>query len=573
MDYRLITDQKNGAYLEIELSDYSLISNPLLNKGMAFSYDERLEFNLLGLIPPYVSNLEGQKERSYLAFQSKPTPLEKYVYLRDLQDSNEILFYSLLIEHLEEMLPIVYTPTVGLGCQQFSHVYRRPRGIYIAYPYRDQIDKILANPRFDKVKVIVVSDGERILGLGDQGAGGMGIPIGKLALYSACAGIFPAATLPIILDTGTNNQELLNDPLYIGWRHERIRGQDYDDFIQRFVEAVQKRFPHVLLQWEDFAQMNANPILERYRNQICTFNDDIQGTAAVAYGVLLAAIQVTQVPWRDQRIVIVGAGSAGVGISNLLKHEMMRHGTNEHEVKRQFYLIDRQGLLIDDMPLLDFQKGYARGREELKAWTYRDPANLSLLEVIKNVKPTILIGVSGQPGIFNEEIVQEMAKHVARPIIFPLSNPTNRAEATPESLLKWTNGKAIIGTGTPFADVTIDGRKRRIDQTNNCYIFPGLGLGVIATKSERVTETMFMRAAEALADISPSKLDVNANLLPPLDEIREVSLKVATAVATEALDAGLAKFKPSVSIEAYLRKYMWQPHYLPYKRVMKLEKS
>lgn len=569
MDYKLITNSDKGAYLEIELADYALISNPLLNKGMAFSYEERVDFDLLGLIPPYVSDLKGQKERSYLAFNSKPTPLEKYIYLRDLQDSNEILFYSLLIDHLEEMLPIVYTPTVGLSCQQFSHVYRRPRGIYIAYPYRDQIDKILSNPRFDKVKVIVVSDGERILGLGDQGAGGMGIPIGKLALYSACAGIFPAATLPILLDTGTNNQELLNDPLYIGWRHERVRGKEYDDFIEAFVTAVKKRFPHVLLQWEDFAQLNANPILEKYKNEICTFNDDIQGTAAVAYGVLLAAINLTQTTWESQRIVIVGAGSAGIGISEFLKYEMIKNGLPEEQAKKRFYLVDRNGLLVNDMALLEFQKAYARLREEVFIWKEVKKDNIELLDVVKNVKPTILIGVSGQPGIFSEEIIREMASHVERPIIFPLSNPTSRAEATPENLLKWTDGRAIISTGTPFADVMQNGILKRVDQTNNCYIFPGLGLGVIAVKAERVTTSMFMRAAKALATISPSLNDPKANLLPPLDDIREISLQVAVAVAEEAIKLGLAKFIPPVSIQTYLRKYMWDPHYLPYQRVRK----
>lgn len=570
MDYKLITDGPNGPYLEIELADYGLTSNPLLNKGMAFTYAEREAFDLLGLIPPYESDLTSQQERSYLAFQSKPTPLEKYIYLRDLQDSNEILFYSLLINHLEEMLPIVYTPTVGLGCQQFSHVYRRPRGIFIAYPYHNQIDKILANPRFDKVKVIVVSDGERILGLGDQGAGGMGIPIGKLALYSACAGIFPGATLPILLDTGTNNQELLNDPLYVGWRHERIRGKEYDDFLDAFVTAVKKRFPHVLLQWEDFAQLNANPLLDRYQDQLCTFNDDIQGTAAVAYAVLLAAVKVTGIPWKDQRIVIVGAGSAGVGISNLLKNEIVANGLSEQDAREKFYLVDRNGLLMEGMPLLDFQQPYARHHNHVANWQRSQETIITLEDVIKNVKPTILIGVSGQPGIFTEAIVKEMAAHVKRPIIFPLSNPPNRCEATPENLLKWTNGRAIISTGSPFADVMRDGELYRIDQTNNCYIFPGLGLGLIAVKSNRVTTNMFMCAAKALAKMSPAVSNPNTNLLPSLSLIREISLQVGVAVAEEAIKEGHATFIPPVPITDYLRKYMWQPHYLPYKRVSKL---
>jgi malate dehydrogenase (oxaloacetate-decarboxylating) len=567
MDYKLIYTEADQTCLEVSATDYSLIANPLLNKGMAFSHAEREAFNLLGLIPPYIADLASQRERSYLAFSSKPSNLGKYIYLRDLQDSNETLFYSVLLYNLEEMLPIVYTPTVGLGCEQFSHVYRRPRGIFIAYPYKDQIDKILSNPRFDKVKVVVVSDGERILGLGDQGAGGMGIPIGKLALYSACAGIYPAATLPILLDTGTNNPDLIKDPLYVGWRHERIRGKDYEEFIASFVSAIKKRWPHVLLQWEDFAQLNANPILQRYRDQLCTFNDDIQGTAAVVCGALLAAIQVTKKTLAEQRIVIVGAGSAGIGISHLITREMMHNGMSEREARACFYLIDKHGLLIEGMELLDFQQPYARKRREVAHWHLKKANGISLQEVVKNVKPTLLLGVSGQHGIFSEAIVREMAAHVERPIIFPLSNPPNRCEATPQDLMQWTQGKAIISTGSPYPDVLRNGKPSRIDQTNNCYIFPGLGLGVIAVKSKRVTENMFIQAAKALADLSPAKNDPYANLLPPLARIREVSLHVAIAVAKEAIAENLAGFIPPIPIEQYLYQYMWVPRYLPYKKV------
>src|SRR5579885_500402 len=355
MDYQLEKDNDGKPYLKVALTDYALMANSLLNKGMAFTKEERETFGLMGLLPPHVSDIATQRERSYLAVKSKPNNLEKYIYLRDLQDSNETLFYNLVNHHIEELLPIVYTPTVGLGCQRFSHVYRRPRGVFIAYPNRHDMDKILANPRFDKVKAIVVSDGERILGLGDQGAGGMGIPIGKLALYTSCGGIHPASTRPVLLDTGTNNADLRHDPLYIGWRHERVRGEDYDKFIDEFVTAVKKRFPHVLLQWEDFAQINANPILERYRDQICTFNDDIQGTAAVAAGTLFAAIHVTGMNLRDQRIVVAGAGSAGCGISKLIMHAMMDAGLSREEAKNRFFLIDRPGLLLDNMPdLLPF---------------------------------------------------------------------------------------------------------------------------------------------------------------------------------------------------------------------------
>jgi malate dehydrogenase (oxaloacetate-decarboxylating) len=565
MDFEFAVDNSGKPYLKVFLSGYALLTNPLLGKGTAFPYAEREAFGLLGLVPPCETTLAIQRTRSYETFHSKPSEIEKYVYLRDLQDSNETLFYRLLYEHISELMPIVYTPTVGLGCQRFSHIYRRPRGVFISYPDRPRIDQIFAHPRFDKVKVIVVSDGERILGLGDQGVGGMGIPIGKLALYSACAGIYPAYTLPILLDSGTDNQELLQDPMYLGWQHERIRGADYDEFIDAFVSATQKRFPHVLIQWEDFAQANANPILERYRNQICTFNDDIQGTAAIAVGTLLAAINVTGVPLREQRIVVVGAGSAGCGISNLLLKMMIEDGLPENEARKHFFLIDKSGLLLDHMPdLLSFQKPFAQNQYEIEHWKCTHKNQITLHDVIAHAHPTLLIGVSGQPGVFNEPVVREMATHVKHPVIFPLSNPTNRSEATPADLLKWSDNRAIIGTGSPFENVMKNGKSVRIDQTNNCYIFPGIGLGLIAVKAKRVTDNMFIAAAKALAACSPARFDRDANLLPPLSEIRQVSLQVALAVAKEAIDSGLAE--PQSELESTIRNLMWVPDYLPYKK-------
>lgn len=572
MDYELVLDENGKPYLEVSLSDFTLMGNSLLNKGMAFTAEERDEFGLLGLLPPHVADLTTQRERSYLAFKSKPSDLEKYLYLRDLQDSNETVFYSLLCKYIEELLPIVYTPTVGLGCERFSHVYRRPRGLYISYPYIHKVNEILSNSRFDKVKAIVVSDGERILGLGDQGAGGMGIPIGKLALYTACAGIYPASTLPILLDAGTNNTTLRNDPLYIGWRNERIRGDAYMDFIEAFVSAVKRRFPHVLLQWEDFAQMNANPILARYRDQLCTFNDDIQGTAAVAAGTLFAAINVTGVPLREQRIVVAGAGSAGCGISRLILQAMIEDGLPEEEARQRFYLVDQAGLLVDDMVGLQaFQKPFAQAKAAVTSWARdKESAGIELREVVRQVHPTLLIGVSGQGGIFTQEIVRDMAQHVARPIIFPLSNPTIKAEATPQDILAWTDNRALVGTGSPFAAVVKDGREFRVDQTNNCYIFPGMGLGLIATKITRVTDRMFMAAAKALADCSPTRKHPEANLLPPLRDIREVSTRVAIAVAKEGIKAGLAMIDTrNLDIEQHIASYIWEPAYLPYRRVEK----
>ncbi len=559
---------KNGQeYVETPFCDHALVTNPLLNKGMAFTEKERQAFDLHGLLPPHVATLEEQRERSYEAFKGKTSDIERYIYLRSLQDSNEVLFYSLLTTYVTEILPIVYTPTVGQGCQLFSEIYRRPRGVFISYPLRDHMDAILANTCFDDIEVIVVSDGERILGLGDEGAGGMGIPIGKLALYSACAGIHPVATLPILLDTGTNNQDLIHDPLYIGWKHARIRGKAYDDFIDEFVTAVKKRFPHVLLQWEDFAQQEANPLLERYRDKLLTFNDDIQGTAAIATGTLLSAVQVTGTALRDHRIVVLGGGSAGCGISNLMMKAMMDDGLSEREARARFFLVDREGLFVEGAAgLMAFQEKFCQSKRAVADWVCADPHHITLLDVVKNIHPTVLIGVSGQPGTFSEAVVREMAAHVSRPVIFPLSNPTSRSEAVPEDLIAWTNNQAVIGTGSPFPSVMRNGVSTRIDQTNNAYIFPGMGLGLIAVKATRVTDDLFMVAAKALAACSPSINNPVANLLPPLSDIREVSLKVALAVAKAAVAAGLAAPHTDSEVEKIVRDHVWNPVYLPYKR-------
>lgn len=560
------TDNKKK-YQEVGVTDYALLLNPILNKGTAFNSQERAEFKLLGLLPPEESSISQQQARSYEAFKSKKTDLEKYMYLRDLQDSNETLYYSLLCNHITEIMPIVYTPVVGEACQTFSHIYRRPRGIFIAYPYKDKIDEILANPRFDKVQAIVVSDGERILGLGDQGAGGMGIPIGKLALYCACSGIHPSSTLPILLDTGTNNSELINDPLYIGWRHERIRGKDYDDFIEAFIAALKKRFPHILLQWEDFALANATRLLEKYRNELCTFNDDVQGTATIATGTLLSAVHVTGIPLNKQRIVILGAGSAGCGIAELIVHAMVDDGLSESQARAQIYMVDRDGLLIEGMDnLLPFQQKLLKSKQEVADWDCHDNTMISLMDVVKNLHPNALLGVSGQVGLFKEEIIREMAAHVDKPIILPLSNPISHSEAIPSDLMIWTDNRAVIGTGSPFGNIVKNGQLFRVDQTNNVYIFPGIGLGLISVKAKKVTDKMFMVAAKALASCSPAQHDANANLLPPLTQVREVSYKIAFAVAKEAVRAELTDtFLSDEEIEECLKNNIWCPEYVDYK--------
>lgn len=560
----------NKKSININLCDYELILNPMLNKGTSFTKEERKDFNLYGLLPPHVETLEEQTKRCYQAYSNKDSDIEKYIYLRALQDTSEVLFYHLLITHITEMLPIVYTPTVGSGCEQFSEIYRHPRGLFISYTNQKNIDNMLSHPRFDSVEAIVVTDGERILGLGDQGVGGMGIPIGKLSLYTACAGIHPEATLPIVLDVGTNNQALINNPMYIGWRHERIRGKEYDDFVDAFVTAVKKRFPHVLLQWEDFAQINANPILARYRNQLCTFNDDIQGTAAVATGTLLAALPLTGIDLCDHKIAVLGAGSAGCGISSLLLQAMIDAGLSEETARSRFFLVDRYGLLTEDMPnLLPFQEKFCQAKSQIQTWQCHNKNVITLEDVIHNAHPTVLIGVSGQQGAFNEAMVKEMAAHVERPVIFPLSNPTNHSEATPDDLLKWTKNKAIIGTGSPFPPVSLKGKTKRIDQTNNSYIFPGMGLGIIASKASKVTDKMFMAAAKALAACSPSIQDPHSNLLPAMENIRHVSFQIALAVAREAQASGLANISGKHSLEELIQQKMWQPEFLPYKKAKK----
>jgi malate dehydrogenase (oxaloacetate-decarboxylating) len=550
--------------LEVPLRGHLLLERPLFNKGTAFTAEERRTFGLLGLLPPAEETLEEQVARAYEALGAKPTDLERHIYVRQLQDSNETLFYRLLIDHLAELMPIVYTPTVGLACEQFSHTFRRPRGLFISYPERDDVDAILENAASPQAEVIVVTDGERILGLGDQGAGGMGIPIGKLSLYTACGGIHPASTLPILLDVGTNNEDRLRDPLYVGWRHERISGDEYDAFIETFVRAVVKRFPHVLLQWEDFAQAHAGRLLDRYRDRLCTFNDDIQGTAAVTTGTLLAAVAACGSRLRDQRVAILGAGSAGCGVAEQLVAAMVDEVLPEAEARARFFLIDRQGLLHDGLEgLRPFQRKLAQPADRVAPWRSAEGQPIGLLDVVTHARPTILIGTSGQPGTFSERVVRAMAGYAEHPIIFPLSNPTSRAEATPADLIAWTDGNALIATGSPFDPVRYGGRRFEIAQCNNSYVFPGLGLGVLASGARRVSDAMFMAAARSLAACSPASRDPAAPLLPPLAESRRLSRTIALAVAAAAQREGLAEIRPEKEVERLIDARMWEPRYLP----------
>ncbi len=558
---------KASPYVETALSGYELLNDPLLNKGTAFTEDERDAFDLHGLLPPHVAELDYQVKRRLDAFRGLGSDLQRYVFLRGLQDSNETLFYALLTRNIEEMMPIVYTPTVGLGCELFSHIFRKPRGLFLSIPHKDLIRRILGHPRYDKIEAIVVSDGERILGLGDQGAGGMGIPIGKLSLYTACAGLHPSTTLPVLLDVGTDNQRHLADPLYIGWQHARVRGAEYDDFIEIFVAAVRERWPHVLLHWEDFALGNANRLLARYRDRLCTFNDDIQGTAAVAVGTLLSAINVTGVPLIDQRIAVLGAGSAGTGICALLKRAMVDAGLSESATRSRFYLVDRQGLLVEGMDgLQSFQTPFAQGRDRVANWTLESPGWIGLADVVANAKPTVLIGTSGQPGALSQAIVRSMAAGVRRPVFLILSNPTERAEATPQDLDAWTEARGVIGTGSPFPPLKRNGKNFRVDQTNNAYVYPGIGLGAIVADARRISDGMFLAAARTVAEFSPARRDSAANLLPPLVDIRKLSFHVALAVAKQAQAEGLADSMSDEALADAVRAKMWEPLYARYRR-------
>jgi malate dehydrogenase (oxaloacetate-decarboxylating) len=554
------------AAIETSLTGYDLINQPMLNKGTAFSDEDRDVFGLHGLLPPHVGVMEDQMKRRLRALDQLPAGFEQYAFLRDLQDTNETLFYGLLARNIERMLPLVYTPTVGEGCQRFSEIWRKPRGLFLSYPHKDRIAQILSHPRFDGVRCIVVSDGERILGLGDQGAGGMGIPIGKLSLYTSLAGIHPSSTLPILLDVGTDNQDRLHDPIYIGWCHERVRGQEYDDFIESFVSAVNQRWPHVLLQWEDFAGANAARLLERYRDRLCTFNDDIQGTAAVATATLLAAINVTEKPLTEQRIAMLGFGSAGVGIASLMVKAMAEAGMSEQEARDRVYAVDKDGLLVEGYPdLHPTQHPFVKKREKVAEWKLAHPDKIGLLDVIQNAKPTVLIGVSGQPGVFSKEVVEAMSQYAERPIIFPLSNPTSRSEATPQDLLDWSKGTALVGTGSPFPPVSVNGQAIPIDQTNNSYVFPGVALGIISSRARRVTDAVFMAAAKTLAGLSPTVKDKKGRLLPPVMEIPSVSVAIAVAVAEQARKEGLAQIDGEEDIEQAVRSNVWEPRYLSYR--------
>jgi len=550
-------DSTGTKYIAANARGRALLLDPFLNKDMAFTEEERQNLHLQGLLPPRIFTIKEQLEQVYEQYQIKNSPIEKYIYLVALQGRNRTLFYRLLSEHIEEMMPIIYTPTVGEACERFSHIYRRAHGLYITYNDKDRIEELLQSWNCKEVSIIVVTDGERILGLGDLGANGMGIPMGKLSLYTLCAGVPPYPTLPILLDVGTDNPVRLNDPLYIGLRQKRIRSEKYQEFIDSFVRAVKKVFPEVLLQWEDFYKDNALHQLERFRNELCTFNDDIQGTAAVALAGIFGALKITKQSIRDQRIVFAGAGAAANGIADLIVLSMKEAGANESEARKHIWMMDRHGLVTEAHEHLEeFKKKYARAAGE-----YKDPMNL--LEVVCTVKPTILIGVSATKDIFTKEIIEEMTRSCGRPIIFPLSNPTSRSECTPEIAIRASLGKAIVATGSPFEPVVLNGKKFRIGQGNNAYIFPGMGLAISFAKIRRVSDGLFLIAAKALAELLTQD-DINEGAVyPSITKIRECSKHIAVAVVEQGVKEGLADFHVLDSLGTNLDHYMWFPDYLP----------
>jgi malate dehydrogenase (oxaloacetate-decarboxylating) len=545
----------------------ALLETPLLNKGSAFSREERAAFNLTGLLPPRYETIEEQAARAFMQYSSFEDPINKHIYLRVVQDNNETLFHRLLQNHLEEMLPIIYTPTVGDACERFSDIYRSARGLFISYSDRDQLDDVLRSATKKKVKVIVVTDGERVLGLGDQGIGGMGISIGKLSLYTACGGISPAYTLPVCLDVGTNNEKLLNDPYYMGNRHRRITGDDYYEFVDQFIKAVKRRWPEAMVQFEDFAQPNAMPLLKRYRDQICCFNDDIQGTAAVTVGTLLAACRSKGAKLSNQKVVFVGAGSAGCGIAEQVISQMVSEGLSDAQARSQVFMVDRFGLLTEGMSdLRDFQQALVQHKAEIADWSFSGDY-ASLRDVMNCAKPDILIGVSGVAGLFTEAVIKAMKKNCELPIIMPLSNPIKQIEARPEKIIEWTDGQVIIATGSPFQPIEYKGKIYPVAQCNNSYIFPGIGLGVLAVKAQRISDDMLRIASETLAAASPLANTGVGGILPPLTQLSELSKKIAFEVAKVAMRQGLALELDDATLLRKIDANFWKPEYRQYKRV------
>ena len=560
-DFDLDTTTRD-VLLTIKARGRLLLVHPMVNRGTAFTFEERERLGLQGLLPNRVTTIEEQLRRLYAQYSRSPSPLAKFIQLQQLRDRNEVLFYRLLSEHLEEMMPIVYTPTIGEAIERFSHEYNGARAVFLSIDHPELIEQSLRNYGLDAedVDLVVATDSEGILGIGDQGIGGVQIAVGKLGLYTAAAGIHPRRAIPVVLDVGTDNLGLLHSDVYLGERHARVRGERYEQFVDAFVAAVGKLFPHAMLHWEDFGAGNAHRLLNRYKDQICTFNDDIQGTAAVVLAAVLAAVRHTGAPLPQHRVLIYGAGTAGVGIADIIREAMERDGLPAELGYDRFYAFNSRGLIVDDSTgVRDFQVPYARGRAEVDGWEVADPARITLLEAVQAIKPTVLIGSSAVPGAFTEEVVRAMAAHCDRPIIMPLSNPTSRIEALPADLLDWTDGRALIATGSPFGTVRHGDVYHSIAQANNALIFPGLGLGVSVVRASRVSDEMIAAAADALASLA-NEYRPGASLLPSMSDLRLVSATVARAVAECAVRQGYAT-RPFTDPVDEIYQRMWKPEY------------
>ena len=553
-------------YFQVRLRGRQLMTDPFLNKGTAYSQEERLTLGLDGLLRSCFSSIDTQRARNYEMYSRKQDDIEKYIFLQSLLNRNETLFYNLLCDHLTEMLPIVYTPTVGNACMMLSHITREYRGIYISPENIANIDSIFRDVCLPDVNLIVVTDGERILGLGDLGSDGMGIPVGKINLYVAAGGLHPACCLPVCLDVGTNTQRLLDDPLYLGVRRRRLEGKEYDEFIERFVLGVRRSFPRALLQWEDFAKHKAFMLLERYRDRILSFNDDIQGTGGVALAALMTAMRIKRQRFTDQRFVIAGMGQAGVGIASNIRTMLLEEGLSDEEVRSRLFAFDVGGLLVDDMTgLSSTQEPFAQRRALMGAWTLENPGRITLRDVVRNAEPTVLIGVTASAGLFDDMVLEQMAANDSQPVIFALSNPTSKSECTPADVARATNGRGLVATGSPFGPVDFGGRRIESSQCNNMFIFPGVGLGALVSQTPRITTGMFLKASRAIsACVSNDQCEEN-RLLPALDDIRAVSAAVARAVAVEARETGLGRRLGDEQLEALIAKAQWKPHYAAFR--------
>jgi malate dehydrogenase (oxaloacetate-decarboxylating) len=561
-NFRIIRNTEGAIdHIETTLIGKQLLNDPDLNKDTGFTITERIIFDLIGKLPPKIETIEQQVQRCYQQYRELPSNIAKYIYLNNLHNRNQTLFFRLVSDYLAEMMPIIYTPTAGEAIEKFSQIYQSPRGVIISYPDKQHITKILDGYSSSDIDLIVVSDAEGILGIGDQGVGGIYICIGKLAVYTLCANINPYRVLPIQLDVGTNNQKMLNDPMYLGWKHERIRGKDYDNFIDAFVSAVRKKFPNMFLHWEDFGRDTARHNLERYQNKMCTFNDDMQGTSVITSAAISSAMLAVGQKLTEQRIIFHGAGTSATGIADRICAAMVKEGLSIKEAQSHIWMLGSRGLITEDLPnITKYQKTYARTRQEVSNWQLPNSDKIDLLDVVKNVHPTILIGCSTVSKAFNQEIITTMAKHVKHPIILPLSNPTSKSEAIPNDLFKWTNNKALVATGSPFPDVDVAGEKIRIAQCNNAFAFPGIGLGVIAVKAKRVTDDMLSAACQTITALSPVNQDKSAPLLPSIKDVKKVSYAVAVAVAKQAIADGVAD---DIDIEKAIKFAKWQPQYYP----------